>query len=125
MINIKRLNEKVEYCLEYYPETRNSDIELTTRIWKEFHKSYLFDLGSKELYVKVKDLFELPREDNIKRVRAKIQNDDKKWLPTDWKIAKKRGILEGEWRQAMGYPSKEPKGQQKMFETRPTGGWYE
>ena len=41
---------------------------------------------------------EMPREDSIKRTRAMIQNKEKKFLPTNWKIAKKRKIKENEWR---------------------------
>ena len=68
--------------------------------------------------VMLKELFELPREDNIKRIRAKIQNDEKRLLPTKWEVARKRGILEDEWRVAMGYPSKNCAGQDKLFEVK-------
>jgi len=99
---IKNLKGKIEYCLRNYPETRNSDITLTIKIWQTFY-------GISD-FVSLKDLYNLPREDNVKRIRAKIQNDQKKFLPTILKVAKKRGILEDEWRVAMGYPTKESSG---------------
>ncbi len=97
--------------LENYPETRNSDIALTIKIWEEFYSNILFDNpmnGVKS--VELRSLFELPREDNIKRCRAHWQNDKKMFLSTELKIALKRGILEDEWRVAIGYPTKETAG---------------
>lgn len=38
-------------------------------------------------FVSLGKLFDLPREDNIKRIRAKIQNEEKLFLPTDPAIA--------------------------------------
>lgn len=99
----KNLKSKVLFCLANYPETRNSDIELTTRIWKQYHSSKLrLGLGG-EVLVSLKDLFELPREDNVKRYRAKIQNEENRYLPTEEKIAKARKINIELWRKAMGY----------------------
>ena len=98
--SIKKLKDKVEYCLKNYPETRNSDITLTIKIWRVFHSDKLFNEG-KCIYID--NLFELPREDNIKRIRAKIQNDDGEYLPTVWEIAKRRSILREVWEKAMGY----------------------
>lgn len=57
-----------------------------------------------KVYVNVAHLYDLPREDNIKRIRAKIQNDLKEYLPTDAKVAKKRGWEEDKWREYLGYP---------------------
>lgn len=109
---IKTLKGQVKYCLEEYPETRNSDITLTIAIWKVFFPQHLFKVdGLRETdgvqqAILLKNLFELPREDNIKRVRAHFQNDKKILLPTVWEVAKGRGIAEDEWRVAMGYPTR-------------------
>lgn len=48
-------------------------------------------------------LLDLPREDNVKRVRAKIQNEEHKYLPTNPDVLIKRGILEEYWQDALGY----------------------
>lgn len=84
-------------------KSRNSDIRLTQMIWWNYYKSSLLNHDGK-IYVNMADLYNLPREDNIKRIRAKIQNDLKEFLPTDPAIAKKRGWQEDEWRKFLGYP---------------------
>lgn len=48
--------------------------------------------------VKLTDVLFLPREDNIKRIRAKIQNEEHRYLPTTPEIRAKRKISESEWR---------------------------
>ena len=93
MINLK---EKVEYCLKKYPTTRNDDVALTIDVWWEYHREYLKKIDG-EYYVKCKDLKNLPREDNVKRVRAIIQNKEHKYLPTSLEVAKKRKINEEAW----------------------------
>jgi len=102
---IKTLQDKVEYCLREYPKTRNSDVRLTTTIWEKFYSNYIFADHIGRPAVALYHLFELPREDNVKRIRAKF-NHKGLYLPTVWEIAEKRGILENEWRVAMGYPTK-------------------
>lgn len=107
---IKNLKQKVHDILRDEPETRNSDITLMITVWKKHCPKYIKRGNSGEEGVWLKDLYELPREDNIKRVRAYWQNVQKKHLPTEWEVAKARGILEDEWRVAMGYPLKETAG---------------
>ena len=92
------LQTQVEYCLHKYPDTRNSDVELTTRIWREFYSSYLITRPStKQLCVALVSLFEIPREDNVKRIRAKFQNDLGLYLPTSPIVARQRRINEEKW----------------------------
>jgi len=97
MQTLQTLKSKVEYCLNYFPETRNSDISLTIKIWEEFYPT-LLNNGM----VNIKNLFELPREDNVKRIRAKF-NSKGKYLPTDIKIIQARGLKENKWREELGY----------------------
>jgi hypothetical protein len=89
---IKRM---VEHCLEHYPKTRDSDITLMIQVWKSFH-----NVGDT---ISVVMLYDLPREDHIKRWRAKIQNEENRFLPSSWEIAKKRNIERAEWERALGY----------------------
>jgi len=93
------LTEKVRRILKNYPETRNSDIELTIRLWWVFHRDKINSDGT----VKIRELWNLPREDNIKRIRAKIQNDQGMFLPTDPQIIKERQKLSKKWKQDLGY----------------------
>lgn len=99
----RTLEEQVRHVLSIDEKSRNSDIRLTQMLWWHHYRKYLKQMDGK-VYVNLAYLFELPREDNIKRIRAKIQNDLKEFLPTDPAIAKKRGWKEDEWREYLGYP---------------------
>lgn len=101
----KALKTMVEECLRNIPETRNSDIALMVAVWRRYYPQKIRRGSSGEEGVWIKDLYELPREDNVMRVRRKL-NSEGKYFPTDWKIAKARGIKEDEWRRELGYPSK-------------------
>jgi len=92
---LKTLKEQVEYCLQENDFTRDSDIALTIVVWQKF-----YNVGDE---IKVKHLFNLPSQDTIKRIRAKFQNVDKKYLPTSLQVALTRGWLEEEWRAFLGY----------------------
>jgi len=104
MIN---LQIKVEHCLAKYPDTRNSDILLTRAVWWEYHNSSIFEHNGRKA-VHLDDLMDLPREDHIKRLRAKL-NEAGKYLPTDEKVIKQRRLLEKVWHQEMS-PSNPSKG---------------
>lgn len=97
------LDRQVRHTLEVDPKSRNSDIRLTQVLWWNHYRSFMKMIDGK-VYVNVAHLYDLPREDNIKRIRAKIQNVEKLYLPTDPAIAKKRGWQEDEWRGYLGYP---------------------
>lgn len=102
MSKIKDLDKKIRYALDHDEKSRNSDIRLTQVIWWTFYRDSLKEIDS-VYYVSLGKLFDLPREDNIKRIRAKIQNEEKLYLPTDPAVAKKRGWNEDEWRRHLGY----------------------
>lgn len=95
----------VETILRNIPESRNSDITLMIEIWEKYYPNYIKKGSSGERGVWLKDLYTLPREDSVKRLRAQF-NHDGKYFPTDWKIAKGRGIKEDVWRKELGYPAK-------------------
>jgi hypothetical protein len=101
---IKNLKQQVEAILVDKPVTRNSDIALTIAIWLKFYPALLIENGQAVL---LKQLFKLPREDSIKRIRANFQNDKGMYLPTDEAVAKARGFNIEEWRVAMGYATTE------------------
>lgn len=101
-----RIRDMVEAVLRNIPESRNSDITLMIEVWRRYHNKKLLTfthlVGD---FVSTSSLYDLPREDNIKRIRAAF-NAEGKYYPTDWKVAKKRGLKEDEWRNILGYPSK-------------------
>ena len=92
---IKTLQQQVEHCLQIHPDTRNSDIKLTIAVWQTFYAGHLVDTVAGKVIL-VDDLYILPREDNIKRVRARLQSAGK-FLPTEWEVAKKRQINRQVW----------------------------
>ena len=87
--------------LKNYPETRNSDITLMIKIWEVYYPSRVRKAQNGQLGVYLSDLYELPREDNIKRIRAHFQNDLNRYLPTDPAVVKQRRINEVKWREYM------------------------
>lgn len=101
---VPRLKNMVEQVLAENPkyqgiEARNSDVALMIIVWQRW-----YGVSDKpDGIVHVRRLFDLPREDNIKRVRAKIQNEEHKYLPTNPDVLIKRGILEEYWHDALGY----------------------
>ena len=97
IFDLKTLKDKVGFCLRNYPETRDSDLALLHKIWDVFHGVR----GSVEL----RHMYELPREDAVKRIRAMF-NAEGRYYPRSWEVAKHRGIEEDVWRNALGYPAK-------------------
>ena len=96
-----KLKDQVEYCLQYIPATRDSDIKLTLNVWKCFYANNMHKIEG-EYYVKVKDMYELPREDNVKRLRGKF-NEEGKYLTDKPEIRKQRKQKEIEWLSDLGY----------------------
>lgn len=99
----KDLKTKVEQILSNYEAARNSDITLMLLLWEQFFPEYIEISRSGRKMVDIKALYDLPREDNIKRVRAEIQNVERRYLPTDIMIFIKRARLSDEWKQVLGY----------------------
>lgn len=96
------MEAKIRGVLQRDEASRNSDIRLTQVYWWTHHKDLMQDADTKP-YVYLGDLWKLPSQDGIKRVRAKIQNEKNEYLPTDPKVREKRSISEQEWRAYLGY----------------------
>lgn len=97
------LERQIRHVLSTDLKSRDSDIRLTQMVWWNHYRSKLHQVNNR-IMVDIADLFELPREDHVARIRRKIQNDNKEFLPTTPEIAKKRGMEEDEWRRYMKYP---------------------
>lgn len=105
-MRLKNLKYQILYCLQKYPESRNSDTKLTNLVWMSFYRKHIINVGNEDhpVYaVRLAELYELPTQDDIKRIRAKIQNIKHKFLPTEWKIAQQRKWNEEEYRKFLGY----------------------
>jgi len=103
--------EKVIETVRENEACRNSDITLTIELWKRYSPEKI-----EGDVVRLRDLYELPREDVVKRVRAALchaaeerynngneRPDDYIFFPTSNKIAKQRQINEVVWKKALGY----------------------
>lgn len=64
------LRVKVGYVLNHFPPARDSDVALAHLVWETFYPEYIDD-G----YVRLEDMYILPRQGTISRTRAKIQNE--------------------------------------------------
>ncbi len=132
MLTTKLKNQVIE-TLKEQPATRNSDIALTIAIWQRYFPEKLNKTVGDEPCVKLKNLYELPREDNVKRVRAKLQEMALKriedgtatggehwYLPTDEKVIAQRQINAVLWKRALGYNHSAGPGQSEQL-PRPVG----
>lgn len=84
---------KVAWILNYYPDTRNSDIALQLRYWETFCPDQ-YDGGA----ITPEDLYRLPRLTTLTRARARIQNTLKLFL-ADADVRRQRGTLSEEERE--------------------------
>lgn len=87
---LNQYKQMVEYVLQEYPKARDDDLTMTILVWQEF-----YGVGST---VEVEKLHQLPRELTLVKLRQTVQNKEKKFLPTDLAVARKRGIEEQDWR---------------------------
>lgn len=102
-LGYRKLKSMVYRVLERVEETRDSDITLMIRICEIYYPSKVRHDKSGEAEIFLKDLYELPREDNIKRIRAFFQNEQNLFLPKSEIVRKNRGISEERWKKWLEY----------------------
>lgn len=98
------MEARVKAILAKDDQSRNDDIRLTQVYWWTYHRSIMLTVDGRPV-VPLMKLHELPSQDGIKRVRAKIQNEQHLYLPTRKDVAIKRLGSETEWRKYLGYPT--------------------
>lgn len=101
-----KLRPMVEAILRDFPKARDSDQWLTLKLWAVYYPDSVYeDKGTvnNRKFVYLEDIMDLPREDNVKRLRAKIQNEEGKYLPTTLEVALQRRIEESVWRNYVNY----------------------
>ena len=80
---MKQLKKQVETILQEDEQSRNSDIRLMMVVWSKYYPEFITKIkdrqGNIKHYIEFKNLYNVPREDNIKRIRAKFQNEE---IPT-------------------------------------------
>lgn len=104
---LKKLYTKVEYILEHNIDARNSDFVLYEKLIKKYN-SKMIHQASKDgkfigAFVFLDDLFLLPRQSDVERWRRVIQNEEKRFIPTSWKVAQHRRWAEEDYKAALGY----------------------
>jgi hypothetical protein len=90
------LRSKVGYILSHYPEARDSDVALAHRLWETFYPELIE--GDR---VRLDDMYALPRQNSISRVRAKIQNEYGLFQPSA-EVADARRTLRDDTKAEMG-----------------------
>ena len=85
--NFARLIDKVAFILNYYPNSRNSDVELAYSFWNYFEND-IYNDGNINKF----KMFNLTKLTSLTRARAKIQNEYKIFL-ADPEIRKYRRKL--------------------------------
>jgi len=111
-MRINELKRQIEQVLADVPESRNSDITLTIEIWKRFYPQRIRTNAQGREGIFLDDLYDLPREDHIKRIRATFQKDktQPRYLPTEPAVAKQRRINEDVWKKHLNYmPPRKPR----------------
>lgn len=105
LLGIKRLQDKVRYVLSHHPETRDSDSKLTIKVWQVFHRKSLLvgPGGDDDLAVHLTEVLKLPSQSSIVRIRARIQNVEGEFPPTNWEVARARKMQRMFWEEALGY----------------------
>lgn len=88
-----QITKAVATVLENDPESRNDDRRLTFKVLQQLQG----DSSSKIFVLKLRELYKLPAFTTIARVRAVLQNELSKYLPTSPEVRKKRRISEETW----------------------------
>jgi hypothetical protein len=99
-----KIKNNVEKILAVNLKARDDDAYLTVMYWVTYSPhviredmANLTQDGKPKKFVYLRDILELPREDSIRRVRAVIQNEENKYLPTTPEVRKRRKIAEEDW----------------------------
>lgn len=95
---LQSIQQKVEHCLDKYPETRNSDIDLYARLCENFYPPFERPIYNwRDLAYAMHSVVSL---DHVARCRRKVirKYNYTRYLPTDRGIALHRGYNEQVWR---------------------------
>ena len=76
----RKVKDIVLDLLEVDERCRNDDKWLTYKVMRKFTS----------IYIPFEDFKKMPAFETIKRVRAKVQNEEKRFIPTDINVIKKR-----------------------------------
>lgn len=97
---LDRKKNRVLYILEKYPESRNCDKTLMKFYITEFHAGILEQSMTSKFSIPLESYHLIDSPYNVVRMRQKCQEEGK-FLPTSWEVAKKRKLNEIEWKAYM------------------------
>ena len=80
------------------PDTRNCDKLLTVKIFQVFLRQ-----SGNQLTINLDQLAGLPSFETVKRLRAKVQNVEKLYPPTDQSIFKRRRMKQEDFREIFAF----------------------
>jgi hypothetical protein len=83
------IGARVTEILKRFPSTRNSDAELYARYYERYYGKAIILMSVKEFFRLLRTK-EIDDPDNIRRMRAKVQNKQVLYLPTDPDVRKIR-----------------------------------
>lgn len=100
-MSINNLKTKVEYCLQNYPETRDNDITLFIKLIKSYpcYNMFLYPSGinsNDDSTLRLKDLHELPKQEDVARIRRKL-NQQGKYKTENEEVIRLRKEAEEKW----------------------------
>jgi hypothetical protein len=113
----KTLYSKIEKVLADDPDSRNSDKRLFLEIVRRWYSEGIHDINTsrgRKAFILLEEIFQFPYMPDITRIRRKIQNYEKRFIPTSWEVAQFRRWKEEDWKSAIGY-YKEPAEQLKLW----------
>jgi hypothetical protein len=84
------LRAQVGYVLSHYPAARDADVRLAHLVWQIFYPEYV-----EGEWVRLRDMYQLPRQISITRTRATIQNAYGLFQPSA-SVATRRRVLRDE-----------------------------
>ena len=91
---LRDLKSKVEYCLREFEETRENDAQLTLSIIITYLPGEVKFLDG--VYYFSMESLKVVREDHVKRIRAKL-NQEGKYLPKDPEVIRRRNKAREAW----------------------------
>lgn len=104
---IKDLTKKMRIILNDWPQTRNDDRILATKLYQVCYPQFVgFVYVYREMKtykipnIALSNLHKVPSGESIARCRRKIQEGGE-YLPTIQSVAERRGIEEAQWRAYM------------------------
>ena len=97
---INRTVEKILFIFRKFINTRNCDWLLLTKIMETYYNDRLYLAKDGHYYLRLDKLPDIMYDlGDFQRYRARIQNEDKMYLPTSEEVRKKRRISEEDHRQ--------------------------